>query len=53
MEHEEIIVEDVDGGYYIAKYVTTKENADENFVRIYKCKEYYHDLELAMEEVKP
>lgn len=53
MEHEEIIVKDVDGGYYIAKYVTTTENADENFIRVYECKEYYHDLESALRDVKP
>lgn len=53
MEHEQVIIEDPDGGYIIAEYKTTVENADENYVRIYKYKEYYHDLESAIRDVKP
>lgn len=35
-------------GYYLAKWIETRENADEEFIEVYECKEYYHDLESAL-----
>lgn len=45
-----IIVEDEDGGYIVATISTTVENADEEFIPVYKYKEYYHTLESAVKE---
>lgn len=52
MYPKEIIIEDQDGGYIIAEYSRDTEDADEHFIPIYKYKEYYHDLESAVKEVK-
>lgn len=51
MNPKKIIVEDEDGGYYIAEYVTTQETPDEVYIPIYKTKEYYHDLESALRDI--
>jgi hypothetical protein len=45
-----IIVETQDGEYIVATYLTTKENADEEDIPVYRYKEYYHNLESAIRD---
>jgi hypothetical protein len=47
-----IIMEDDDGGFYIAELDITREieTPDENFVEVYKQKSYHHSLESALRE---
>ena len=51
MTKDKIIVEDVDGGFIVAERVNRElENADEEEVKLYRYKEYYHDLESAIRD---
>lgn len=45
-----ILIKDEEGGYIVATYSTTEENADEEYIPIYEYKEYYHDRESAIRD---
>jgi hypothetical protein len=46
-----ILVKDVNDEYDIAEWVTTVENADEEFIEVYKVREHYHTLESALRDL--
>jgi len=52
MYPKEIIVEDEDGGFIIVRYDRAIEDADEQFIYIYKHKSYHHDIESAKAELE-